>query len=78
MPGLILRAAKEHDIDLRDSFFVGDALIDVKAGRSAGCKTILVGHLTTFLSGMMQKENATPDFMVGSLKDVPDLLLRML
>ncbi len=62
----------------RDSFFVGDALIDVKAGRSAGCKTILVGHLTTFLSDMMQKENATPDFMVGSLKDVPDLLLRVL
>jgi D-glycero-D-manno-heptose 1,7-bisphosphate phosphatase len=73
-PGLILRAAREHDIDLRNSFFVGDSLIDVKAGRSAGCKTILVGHMTTFLSDMMQKENATPDFMVGSLKDVPDLI----
>jgi len=77
-PGLILRAAKELDIDLKESFFVGDALIDVKAGRNAGCKTILVGHLTTFLSDMMQKENATPDFMAGSLKDVPDLLLRVL
>jgi len=76
-PGLILRAAKELEIDLENSFFVGDALIDVKAGKNAGCKTILVGHLTTFLSDMMQKENATPDFMVGSLKDVPDLLLRI-
>src|SRR5487761_826669 len=73
-PGLILKAAKEHDIDLKKSFFVGDALIDVKAGKAAGCKTILVGHYTTFLSDMMQKENAVPDFMVGSLKDVPELL----
>jgi len=77
-PGLILRAAKEHDFDLESSFFVGDALIDVKAGKRAGCKTVLTGHLTTFLSDIMQKEEATPDFMVGSLKDVPDLLSRML
>ena len=32
-PGLVLRAAKVHVIDLRSSFF-GDSLIDVKAGRS--------------------------------------------
>jgi len=30
--------------------------------------------MTTFLSDMRQEENATPDFMVGSLKDVPDLI----
>ncbi|MHB8565639.1 MAG: D-glycero-alpha-D-manno-heptose-1,7-bisphosphate 7-phosphatase [Nitrososphaerales archaeon] len=73
-PGLILRAAKEHNIDLKKSYFVGDALIDVRAGKSAGCNTILVGHLTTFLAKMMEKENATPDYMVPSLKDVPYLL----
>ena len=73
-PGLIFTAAKEHDIDLKNSFFVGDALIDVKAGRYAGCKTILVGHLTTFLAKMMEVEDASPDYMVPSLKDVPKLL----
>jgi D-glycero-D-manno-heptose 1,7-bisphosphate phosphatase len=73
-PGMLLRAAKEHDIDLESSYFVGDALIDVKAGRRAGCKAILVGHLTTFLSRMMAQEDATPDFMLPSLKDAPELL----
>jgi D,D-heptose 1,7-bisphosphate phosphatase len=73
-PGLLFRAAKENDLDLGNSFFVGDALIDVKAGRAAGCKTILLGHPTTFLSMMIEREDARPDFMLPSLKHVPDLL----
>ena len=73
-PGLLFRAAKEHDLDLGDSFFVGDALVDVKAGRAAGCRTILLGHPTTFLSMMIEMEDARPDFMLPSLKQVPDLL----
>jgi D-glycero-D-manno-heptose 1,7-bisphosphate phosphatase len=73
-PGLLLKAAKEKDIDLHESYFVGDGLIDVEAGRRAGCKTILVGHITTFLSRMMQERKATPDYMVHTLKDVPALL----
>jgi D-glycero-D-manno-heptose 1,7-bisphosphate phosphatase len=74
-PGMLVRAAEEHDIDLARSYFVGDALVDVKAGRRAGCKTILVGHPTTLLSQMMEREDATPDFMVPSLKEVPQLLV---
>jgi len=73
-PGLLFRAAKENSLDLKRSYFVGDGLVDVKAGKNAGCRTILVGHLTTFLSRMMEEEDATPDYMVPSLKEVPDLL----
>jgi D-glycero-D-manno-heptose 1,7-bisphosphate phosphatase len=73
-PGLLLQAAKEHHLDLGDSFFVGDALVDVKAGRTAGCRTILLGHPTTFLSMMIEREDARPDFMLPSLKQVPNLL----
>jgi D-glycero-D-manno-heptose 1,7-bisphosphate phosphatase len=73
-PGLLLRAAEEHRLDLRKSYFVGDGLVDIKAGKNAGCKTILVGHLTTFLCKMMEEEGATPDQMAPSLREVPDLL----
>jgi histidinol-phosphate phosphatase family protein len=41
-PGLLLRAAREHGLDLARSFFVGDDPRDVAAGRAAGVKTILV------------------------------------
>jgi histidinol-phosphate phosphatase family protein len=41
-PGMILRVAAEHGIDLARSWMVGDILDDIQAGRGAGCRTILV------------------------------------
>jgi D-glycero-D-manno-heptose 1,7-bisphosphate phosphatase len=41
-PGMLIRAGKELDVDLRQSFMVGDKLSDMEAGKRAGCKTIMV------------------------------------
>lgn len=73
-PGLILMAAREHDLDLKKSFFVGDSLSDVQAGKAAGCKTVLIGHMTDMLNRMMKKHHAVPDFMIGSMIEVEDIL----
>ncbi len=43
-PELLFLAAKEHDVDLEHSFFVGDRLSDVLCGQAAGCQTILITH----------------------------------
>lgn len=45
--GMLLKAAKEHGIDLKQSYIVGDKCSDIEAGKRAECKkTILVktGH----------------------------------
>jgi len=76
-PGLLVRAARENDVDLARSYFVGDALVDVKAGKAAGCKTILLGHVTTFLTKMIEAEDAQPDYVLPSLRQVPDLLQKV-
>ena len=44
-PGMLLSAAKAHDINLKNSFMVGDRWKDIVAGSSAGCKTVLVGSI---------------------------------
>lgn len=64
-PGLLLRAASEHAVDLKDSWLVGDILDDVEAGRRAGCRTILVdnGSETEWKDG----PDRTPDFTVPDL-----------
>jgi len=41
-PGMILRAAAEHGLDLGASFLVGDRMTDIAAGAAAGCRTVLV------------------------------------
>lgn len=38
-PGLLLKAARTHEIDLPASWMIGDSDIDVEAGKNAGCKT---------------------------------------
>ena len=40
-PGLLVQAAKEMDIDMENSVFVGDRDWDVLAGKAAGCKTVI-------------------------------------
>jgi D-glycero-D-manno-heptose 1,7-bisphosphate phosphatase len=44
LPGMLVQAAGEHNIDLRHSFMVGDKMSDVAAGRAAGCTTALIGQ----------------------------------
>ena len=41
-PGLVQRAAAEHGVDTASSWAVGDSERDVKAGKRAGCRTILI------------------------------------
>jgi D-glycero-D-manno-heptose 1,7-bisphosphate phosphatase len=41
-PGMLLQAAREHDIDLARSYMVGDKPADIEAGRQAGCRCIMV------------------------------------
>jgi len=43
-PGLLYLAAQRHGLDLFSSWFVGDILDDVEAGRRAGCHTILLDN----------------------------------
>lgn len=64
-PGLVLRAAAEHRLDLERSWLVGDILNDVEAGRRAGCRTVLldVGHETEWLDAPLRR----PDLVAGDL-----------
>lgn len=42
LPGMLLEAARRFDIDLESSIMIGDKLVDVEAGRAAGCSSIMV------------------------------------
>lgn len=63
---LLKRATRRIRVDKKNSYFIGDSLVDVKAGRSFGVKTVLV------LSGAEKIENASawdaqPDFIAKDL-----------
>ncbi len=41
-PGMLLQAAREHEVDLAGSYMIGDKVSDVEAGLNAGATPILV------------------------------------
>ena len=41
-PGLLLQAARDLELDLSNSWMIGDRVRDVKAGLAAGCQSILL------------------------------------
>jgi D-glycero-D-manno-heptose 1,7-bisphosphate phosphatase len=64
-PGLILQAAREHDLNLARSWFIGDILHDIEAGHRAGCKTVLLdnGNETEWVYSPRRR----PDWVVADL-----------
>ena len=42
-PGMLVKAAQDFNIDLSQSWMVGDGENDIKAGQNAGCRTALIG-----------------------------------
>ena len=42
-PGMLLKAAQDFNIDLSQSWMIGDGENDIKAGQNAGCQTALIG-----------------------------------
>ena len=54
-PGMILKAAQEHDIDMNQSFMIGDSLTDIQAAEKAGCEGILLNQNQTLLEIITQK-----------------------
>lgn len=61
-PGMLLRAAKDFNIDLKKSYFVGDRFRDMEAAKNADVKGILVR--TGYGSELLQNDGtdkATPE-----------------
>ena len=67
LPGLLFKAAQEKNIDLKESWIIGDNLSDIQAGKAAGCRTILIGTMKCELCGLMNEKNVFPDKIFGNI-----------
>jgi len=67
LPGLLFNAAEEKDIDLKQSWLIGDNLSDIQAGKEAGCRTILLGTRKCEFCRLMTEKNIFPDKIFGNI-----------
>ncbi len=71
-PGMLLMAAEEMDLDLVESWMVGDSPRDVEAGQRAGCRTI---RLRTRAEAD-EPERVQADFTVRNVVDAARVIMR--
>jgi len=73
-PGIamISKAQKHFNIDLKQSWFIGDTTTDMKTAKNAGLKSMLV---RTGYSGADDKHAARPDFECFDLAEATEFIL---
>lgn len=64
-PGLIMQAVRDFNIDLKESYIIGDSTLDIQLGENAGIKSVLV---QTGQAGNDNKYPAKPT------SEAPDIL----
>jgi D-glycero-D-manno-heptose 1,7-bisphosphate phosphatase len=68
-PGMLLRAARELDLDLAQSWMVGDRWRDIDCGHAAGCRTIFLER------GYAEQLRQPPDFRAHDLLEAAGIIL---
>ncbi len=69
-PAMVVEAARDHNVDLGRSFFIGDKAIDIECGRNAGVRTVLVR------TGYGASQKCVSDLFAENIVEAADLILR--
>lgn len=70
-PGLLIRASKDMNIDLKQSYIIGDSERDIVAGRTVGCTTI--GVMTGY---GLKKSEVKPDYFFSDLLEAVQFIIK--
>lgn len=68
-PGMLQAATQDHNLDLSESWMIGDRWSDISAGKALGLRSI-------FVLGSESPQNLkdAPDAIVSNLKDLADFI----
>lgn len=69
-PGMLLKAAERFNINLQESYMIGDSERDIIAGKTAGCITIGVKT-----GKGMRGAHTRPDYFFSNLKEAIDFVV---
>jgi len=62
-PGMLEQAIKDFDIEIKDSYIIGDRMLDVEAGKIIGCKTVLIPEDKELVKKEMTESDIDPDIV---------------
>jgi D-glycero-D-manno-heptose 1,7-bisphosphate phosphatase len=71
-PYFLIEAQKKYDINMQQSWFIGDQDSDVQCGQAAGVKTILINEPHS----QKKRGNSSPDYYVNDLAEAVEVILK--
>jgi D-glycero-D-manno-heptose 1,7-bisphosphate phosphatase len=69
-PYFILKAKEQYNLELKESWFIGDQDMDIFCGQACGLRTILIDEEHS----SKKRGRSRPDFMVHNLKEAATIL----
>jgi D-glycero-D-manno-heptose 1,7-bisphosphate phosphatase len=66
-PGLLIKAAQELDINLSQSYMIGDGITDILAGQVVGATTMFVGNRKCYTCDEFSRQGVQSDYIVEDL-----------
>jgi len=72
--GLIKKATKLHNLDLKNSYFIGDGIVDMKVAKNIGCKSVFIGNVNSKLTKILKDKKIQPDFIAHDLYEASIIL----
>jgi len=73
-PEMILNASNKYNIDLTNSFMIGDMESDILAGINAGVKTIMIKY--NLLQNEILKVETHADFKTNNFREVSNFIIK--
>lgn len=74
-PGMLFAARDELNIDLSESWMIGDSYRDIAAGKAAGCSTILINSPTN--PRIRKIDDPKPDHIAVNIKEAANIIKMM-
>jgi len=76
-PGLLLRAAREWNLDLARCYLVGDGISDIQAGAAAGVRTFFLSSRKCYICDELVRQSTRPGFIAASLGEAASLIEKL-
>ncbi|MFA4955727.1 MAG: HAD family hydrolase [Candidatus Methanoperedens sp.] len=72
-PFFLFKAEEDHNVDLGNSWMIGDRDTDIECGKAAGTKTILIEEKLS----VNKRGKSQPDFKTENIKEAVNIILQI-
>ncbi len=75
-PKMLYQAAKDFEINLSRTYFIGDRHTDIESGKNAGTKTILIqSNIYPDEENILREKKMSPDFITSNLSEAAEYII---